>query len=360
MVIAKLTLREGIDTKTDFQRSLFTKLSMALISNTIVVPVAVAVLQSLRVSEGEALVEQAWFEPGGVIFVAITLVIIDFAAAEPLQVLQPAALISLVKSRLSMFATSYAAIAKLREPPEMLIGNLYAALVSSITLCMIYAPFYPPIFALSAGCISLGYMATKIAICKWYRNPPSLDEEMMEQMRSVLEVVLLIHIGALFLAGHNADFAYPIGPTYAALALWAVYMLADSFLLDKLELFKDYNQLTGSGDTDDLRYDEVEAKLGYEIARYASPHVESIDELERVFAEGKPHRIGFTTPKDASPSLCASIEYCDLIKEPWRDTHSAAVKRGRKGSFAAADKDVMAALKQTLSSELEDGKHELV
>ena len=35
------------------------------------------------------------------------------------QVLQPAALISLVKSRLSMFAVSYAAIAKLREPPEM-------------------------------------------------------------------------------------------------------------------------------------------------------------------------------------------------------------------------------------------------
>eukprot|EP00966_Prymnesium_polylepis_P185408 4297848-Prymnesium_polylepis.1 len=47
-----------------------------------------------------------------------------------------------------------------------------------------------PIFALSAGCISLGYMATKIAICKWYRNPPSLDEEMMEQMRSVRVAIL--------------------------------------------------------------------------------------------------------------------------------------------------------------------------
>ncbi|KAL1508731.1 hypothetical protein AB1Y20_004826 [Prymnesium parvum] len=352
-VIAKGTLKEGIDTKTDYQRSLFTKLSMALICNTIVVPVAVAVLQSLRVSEGEAFVEQSWFEKGGVIFTAITLVFIDFAAVEPLQVIQPAALISTIKSQFSMFAKSYAAIAKLREPPEMLIGNVYATLVSSITLCMIYSPFYPPIFLFSSLCITLGYVCSKFAICKWYRNPPSVDEEMMEQMRSVLEFVLLIHIAAQFLAGYNADFNYPVYPTYASVAIWLIYMIADSFFLDKLEVFKDYNQLTEGGDTGDMRYDEVEEKLGYEIAHYASPHVESIEELERVFEDGKPERIGFTTSKDASVSLMAAIQYCDLIKEPWRDTQKNVHR-------PANEKDVMGTIKKTLGKEIKEGRKELV
>ena len=43
----------------------------------------------------------------------------------------PGPIIGMIKSHFSMFGKSYAAIAKLREPPEMLIGPIYATLVSS-------------------------------------------------------------------------------------------------------------------------------------------------------------------------------------------------------------------------------------
>ena len=33
---------------------------------------------------------------------------------------------------------------------------------------------------------------------------------------------------------------------------------------------------------------QVEKTMGYEISSYASPHVESIEELERVFKDGRP------------------------------------------------------------------------
>lgn len=40
------------------------------------------------------------------------------------QVIQPMPILNLIKSQFSFFAKSYAAIAKLQEPPEMLIGPL--------------------------------------------------------------------------------------------------------------------------------------------------------------------------------------------------------------------------------------------
>jgi len=332
---------------------------MAIIANTILVPVLVAVLQSLRVSQGEAYVEQAWFEPGGVIFTAITLVIIDFAAQEPMQVVMIAPIMGIIKSKFAMFGRSYASIAKLLEPPEMLIGNMYAFLASTTTLCMLYAPFYPPIFLISAICIFVGYGCSKFAICKWYRRPSNLDEEMMEQMRSVLEFVLLIHVGSLYLAGFNASFSYPVMPTYAAVGLWVSYMLADSFLLHHFELFADYNQLDEGGDTGDLRYDEVESKLGYEIKKYASPHVESIEELEEIFDHARPDRIGYTD--GASANLVAAVEYCALVKEPWKDTLAGKPKKAGPADADEGKKgDYLGTALGSITTEFKDSAKELV
>ena len=93
--------------------------------------------------------------------------------------------------------------------------------------------------------------------------------------------------------------------------------------------------------------------MGYEIANYASPHVESVEELDRVFNDGKPDRIGFTTEKDASHSLVAAIEYCDLIKEPWRDTQAG--KTTAKNP-AADDKDVLRAISNSIAAEYNAAK----
>ena len=67
------------------------------------------------------------------------------------------------------------------------IAALYAALVQSVTLCLIYAPMYPPLYLITA-LIMLGTWASTKYACKWwYEKPPAIDEEMAEATRQVLE-----------------------------------------------------------------------------------------------------------------------------------------------------------------------------
>lgn len=73
---------EGHDTKTDFERSVFTKLSMAYILNTVILPMVLGVLP---VGVG---VSQAWYEAGGVVQQAAILMITNFVFVEGLKVLQ--------------------------------------------------------------------------------------------------------------------------------------------------------------------------------------------------------------------------------------------------------------------------------
>eukprot|EP00966_Prymnesium_polylepis_P292208 6748119-Prymnesium_polylepis.1 len=62
----------------------------------------------------------------------------------------------------------------------------------------------------------------------------------MEHMRDALEIVLLVHIGALALSGANASFDYPQTPAFVALGGWLLYMLLDAHVLHRVHpVFKD-------------------------------------------------------------------------------------------------------------------------
>jgi len=285
----------------------------------------VAIVQSDRVSEGDALVEQAWFEPGGVIYVALTLIAIDFFSKEPLQVIQIAPMLNrYVKSYIPMFARSQAGFYKLWQPPEYLLGTQYAFLVSTLTLPLIYAPFYPPIYALSAVFVGIGYWSSKFGLVKWYHKPASLGADMAEQVRSALELILLVHIGAAYLSGLNASFSYPLEPTYASLGLWATYMLLDQFVLGRFELFKAHDELEQDDDAG-IKYDDVERKKGYEIARYAAPSLKKVDELKLLLELGARDKISSTTKASFSPQALAAVETCNLVSDQWID-HRASAK----------------------------------
>ena len=55
------------------------------------------------------------------------------------------------------FAKSRAKIFQLWEPPEMPLHMKYAELIMMLTMCLVYAPFYPPIYLISAAGLFLNY-----------------------------------------------------------------------------------------------------------------------------------------------------------------------------------------------------------
>ena len=65
-LVAFFAQKEGLDTVTESERSLFTKLSLALVFNTVVIPILVAFWQSAKLN-GELGIDQAWYEEGGVV-----------------------------------------------------------------------------------------------------------------------------------------------------------------------------------------------------------------------------------------------------------------------------------------------------
>ena len=82
-----LTRREGQDTETEYQRSIFTKLSIAYVVNMVVVPLAIGFLQSGNTS-GKP-VDQAWYEDSGITFTLITTLLINTVAVDFVKVVQP-------------------------------------------------------------------------------------------------------------------------------------------------------------------------------------------------------------------------------------------------------------------------------
>ena len=64
---------------------------------------------------------------------------------------------------------------KLRElymPPTMQIAQLYASVISAVTIAMAYGTLYPPIYLLVALVLTSNFWATKGAIHKWYGRAP--------------------------------------------------------------------------------------------------------------------------------------------------------------------------------------------
>ena len=122
--VTQMTKWERRDTQTEFETSLFAKLSLAYIFNAVIIPLAVGIGISLRVTRGAWPVTQSWYEGGGVVQVAVPLIVSN-GLITVLQVVQPAILLS--RHVLARCVVSQAKMNELWEPPEMLLGELYAS-----------------------------------------------------------------------------------------------------------------------------------------------------------------------------------------------------------------------------------------
>ena len=265
LFIKLICYSEGADTLTQIERALFSRLSVVLVLNTVVVPLAVEVENTWRVSEGAAIVDQSWFEAGGIISTGILVVVINAITKVALQLLPPAPVIKRTLSLFPRFASSYGKVFKLWKPPDLLVGEMYAALVTTLTLCLLYAPFYPPIYLVSAVGLALNYWSFKVGVVVWYKKPPSFNEEMAETLRKVVSrVVLPLHVGSLYLSLSNASFDPPLAPVYATGVLVIGYILLDTLVLHHLPAFHDYDQLSGHGDTTVKKSDGTLVTVNYD------------------------------------------------------------------------------------------------
>jgi hypothetical protein len=298
------------------------------VMNTVVVPLAVEIYNTWRVSGGLAIVDASWYGPGGVISTGISLVVIDMVSTAPLHLLPPMLIMRIV-SLFSRFAGSYGKVLKAWEPPELLPSTSYAALITSLTLCLLYAPLYPPIYLLSAASLTFSFTCFKFGVVRWYKTPPSFDEEMAEVLRKVVtRLVLPLHVATFYLSVANASFDPPMAPVCAAAFLVFGFICADKFVLPFISAFQDYNQLSSSGDTTvtcethgtsvAINYDNVESFAKYDIDFYAFPRLRTVDDLMDIFENGCPTRVG-TTPPTASQNVLSAVRVCKLVKEPWID-----------------------------------------
>ncbi|KOO31436.1 hypothetical protein Ctob_006002 [Chrysochromulina tobinii] len=266
--VMHMTKWERRDTQTEFETSLFAKLSLAYIFNSVIIPLAVGIGISLRVTRGAWPVTQSWYEGGGVVQVAVPLIVSN-------------GLITVLQAKMN----------ELWEPPEMLLGELYASSLKTVGLCLVYAPLWPWAYPLTTIALLFNYGCTKVGVAYWYKKPPMVSEELMTKFRSRLGLLMLLHTLVAFLAADAADPAVEAGlfavgrapsvPVVAMFFAWVVYELLD--LPDVLSLIPGLgpkDELSRTEDTKGIPYRAVDGKGGvkevqqYDVDEYICPSLD--------------------------------------------------------------------------------------
>jgi len=300
-LITVMAKKEGLDTQTEYETSLFAKLSLAYTFNTAIMPLLTGMYFSLQVAGRP--VTQSWYEAGGVVNQAIFLMISNAIIADLLKVIQVGPLIK--RYVLAPFVVSQQRLNELFAPPDMLLGELYAANLKTVALCLLYAPLWPLAYLLTAVALGITFLATKYAVSKWYKKPPQISEEMMDKMRARLGFLMLLHT---IVAALGANAAYPFqtsqnvfqflfsrdgggfqtgaaAPIVAMLVAWLLYELLDTpDCLGFFKWFREFDAVERTqvhvGNTQDVPYHTdpdnanrkgVEDALGYPIDAYICP-----------------------------------------------------------------------------------------
>ena len=142
-IMPVLTRSEQHPTWDEYQRSVFSKLAISYTFNACVIPVAISLLP--------VGVSQAWYEGGGVVTQGVYLIIAAGVGFQVYQLVQPETLFfRYVLAKTKQFAASQRKLNELWEPPGILFGGLYAGTFKVVTLCLVYAPFWPPAYLLTA------------------------------------------------------------------------------------------------------------------------------------------------------------------------------------------------------------------
>ena len=311
IVITAITKKGGIDTRTEEERVLFGQVSIAFVLNSVAVPLFAGAFLSLW-SVG-AVIDQSWYEPGGVLAQALGLIIgnyvNDMLKAANVYVL-------LMRYYYARYAYSQSYLNKLWRPITLHVGVQYSFALKTAAMGVIYGPLYPPAYMLTALGLGFSWVASRIALRYYYKRPESVNQEMMLEMcrrlGQTLGLSLIFQIVAVNRAITRRTWAEEDGNEYVEYE-WGtvgILYLGGPLLLLVYWIFPyscfrscaNVDELTNfeSGGVETLEsggisHDQVTSKLGLDLERYECP-------LTRVRSAGEGYR-PISSSRRASTSL---------------------------------------------------------
>jgi hypothetical protein len=272
---------EGQDTRTEEQSSLFSKLSLALSINTVIVPLLVG----LFLCNGN-LGDQSWYEPGGMVSSMALLCVFNYA-----NDLNQVVNVMPIFRRYVLSRTVYSEpmLASFWKPVSFDMGNHYARCLVMMSLGLIYGPLYPLAYLITAVGLILKWLCTRFAMHTWYGFPVNIDQEMMMALRwrlgNVAGIACLVQCLCIAetvgLVGSAASWA-TLGSKAleaAGLTLFGTPILLFLYTIIPLGYIKGFARFDQLEDADDedstdtagLRFDDAAKKEGYPMPHYVCP-----------------------------------------------------------------------------------------
>ena len=123
---------------------------------------------------------------------------------------------------LALSADSQHTLNALWRPPDMDVGENYAKLFKALSLAIIYAPLFPPLYLLAAAYLLVSFYASKFGIAHWFARPPHMSDGLNQSLRSWLAVTVALSLVVKRCAMAHASAASPLMVSGVA---WAIYML---------------------------------------------------------------------------------------------------------------------------------------
>ena len=261
-VALPLSRKAGPTSRTGFERNIFTMLAFFFLINTSVTPFAVATIESFRTghmttsdlmfdpttdvlfdpSGKNRLVYQAWFDSGGVVNNVFFLLLGSIGSFAVSQMMPAKALLN--RYVLARAADSQHRLNELWRPPDMDVGENYAKLLKAVSLAIIYAPLFPPLYLLAAAYLLVSFYASKFGIAHWFARPPHMSDDLNQNMRTWLAFTVALSLVLKRCA--MAHFSAGV-PLFVSAVAWAVYMLLYEVLAKTIRKEADLDHLDTGG-----------------------------------------------------------------------------------------------------------------
>ena len=114
---------------------------------------------------------QAWYEDGGVVTQSLYMMVGAGTGFPLAQLTQPFSILMRHWKGRREAVTSQSQLDKLWKPPRFQFAQHYASTLKALSLCLVYAPLYPPAYLITGVLLFFAYACYKGALKMWYRKP---------------------------------------------------------------------------------------------------------------------------------------------------------------------------------------------
>ena len=116
---------------------------------------------------------QAWYEDGGVVTQSLYMMVGAGTGFPLAQLTQPFSILMRHWKGRREAVTSQSQLDKLWKPPRFQFAQHYASTLKALSLCLVYAPLYPPAYLITGVLLFFAYACYKGALKMWCHTPSS-------------------------------------------------------------------------------------------------------------------------------------------------------------------------------------------